>query len=85
MAESSRIENSTTFFHFSGAKECSEELIDAGADVNAKGSNESTPLILAANGGHIGVVKVLLKHPKIRIHEQVCVQEVISNLWTCFV
>lgn len=49
----------------------SEVLISAGADVNARGYNGNTPLILAANGGHAGIAKLLLKHPDIKINEQV--------------
>ena len=56
----------------SGATEAGEMLINARADVNTKGSNESTPLILAANGGHVGITKVLLRSPRINVHEQVC-------------
>jgi ankyrin repeat protein len=48
-----------------------EVLINAGADVNAKGYNGNTPLILAANGGHTGVARLLLNHPNISIHDQV--------------
>ena len=40
--------------------------------MNSKGYNGNTPLILAANGGHAGIAKLLLKHPHIRIHEVVC-------------
>ena len=46
-------------------------LVDAGAGVNAKGYNGSTPLILAANGGHSSIAKFLLQHPNINIHEVV--------------
>ena len=60
-----------TFTLLSGVTEAVELLVGGGADINAKGSNESTPLILAANGGHVGVTKLLLKNPKISIHEQV--------------
>ena len=58
-------------FLCSGATESGELLINAGANVNAKGSNDSTPLILAANGGHVGIAKLLLKQPKVNVHEQV--------------
>ena len=47
-------------------------LINAGADVNAKGHNGNTPLILAANGGHTNITKVLLRHPNIKVNEVVC-------------
>ena len=60
-----------TFTLLSGVTEAVELLVGGGADINAKGSNESTPLILAANGGHVGVTEPLLKNPKISIHEQV--------------
>ena len=46
-------------------------LIGAGADVNAKGYNGNTPLILAANGGHTSIARLLLGHPNINIHEVV--------------
>ena len=55
----------------SGSVEATEMLVDAGADVNTKGCNGSTPLILAANGGHSSIAKFLLQHPNINIHEVV--------------
>ena len=60
-----------TFTLLSGVTEAVELLVGGGADINAKGSNESTPLILAANGGHVGVTELLLKKNQISIHEQV--------------
>ena len=60
-------------FFFSGSMEVVEMLISAGADVNVKGYNGNTPLILAANGGHTGIAKLLLKHPDIKVHDQVSV------------
>ena len=39
--------------------------------MNTKGYNENTLLILAANGGHVGVARLLLNHPNINIHDQV--------------
>ena len=39
--------------------------------MNTKGYNGNTPLILAANGGHAGVARLLLNHPNIDIHDQV--------------
>ena len=58
-------------FLFSGCTAVAEVLINAGADVNARGYNGNTPLILAANGGHAGVARLLLNHPNISIHDQV--------------
>ena len=59
--------------HCSGSTEATEILIDAGADVNAKGCNGNTPLILAANRGHTSIIRLLLRHQNIRINEVVCV------------
>ena len=59
------------YLSFSGDTEAVELLVGGGADINAKGSNESTPLILAANGGHVGVTELLLKTPQVSVHEQV--------------
>ena len=59
------------FIIFSGSVAVAEVLISAGADINAKGYNGNTPLILAANGGHAGIAKLLLKHPDIKVNEQV--------------
>ena len=56
---------------YSGSTEASEVLINAGADVNAKGHNGNTPLILAAHGGHTSIARLLLGHPNIKIHEVV--------------
>ena len=39
--------------------------------MNSKGYNGNTPLILAANKGHAGIAKLLLKHPHIKVNEQV--------------
>ena len=55
----------------SGSTEATEVLVGAGADVNAKGYNGNTPLILAANGGHTNIARLLLGHPNINIHEVV--------------
>ena len=55
----------------SGSTEATEVLVGAGADVNAKGYNGNTPLILAANGGHTSIARLLLGHPNINIHEVV--------------
>ena len=44
----------------SGHIETGEVLIEAGADVNAKATNGSTALIIAAGGGHTETVKALL-------------------------
>ena len=57
-------------------------MVISGVDINAKGYNESTPLILAANGGHVGVIELLLKNPKISVHEQVLllIFPVITNV-----
>ena len=54
-------------------------LISAGANVNAKGSNDSTPLIVAANGGHVSIAKLLLKQTKVNVHEQVHVCVICLN------
>jgi ankyrin repeat protein len=37
-------------------------LIEKGADVNAASKDEWTALLLAASGGHVDVVKMLLAH-----------------------
>ena len=55
----------------SGCIAVAKVLIDAGADVNAKGCNGNTPLILAANGGQADIARLLLNHPNIDIHDQV--------------
>ena len=39
--------------------------------MNAKGYIGNTPLILAANGGHTSIARLLLNHPNISIHDQV--------------
>ena len=64
--------SATIKFLCSGYSEAAEVLINAGADVNAKGYNGNTPLILTANAGHTHIAKLLLKHPDIKIHEVVC-------------
>lgn len=45
----------------SGCKNIVNALIDKGADVNAKGKNEKTPLHWAAENGYLGIVKALIK------------------------
>lgn len=44
-----------------GSVECVENLLNAGADVNAHGLQYRTALMLAAENGHAGVVSALLK------------------------
>ena len=56
---------------YSGSTEATEVLVDARTDVNAKGYNGNTPLILAANGGHTSIIRLLLRHPNIKINEVV--------------
>ena len=46
-------------------------MLDGNADVNAKSVEGYTPLMYAANTGRTALAKFLLKHPKIKIHEQV--------------
>ena len=53
---------------YSGSTEATEVLINAGADVNVSGYNGNTPLILAADKGHTGIAKLLLKHPDIKVN-----------------
>ena len=48
-----------------------EMLIDAGANVNSKNSNEVTPLIIAAVQGH-KVLRILANHPGILLASHVC-------------
>lgn len=45
----------------SGCKDIVNALTDKGADVNAKGKNEKTPLHLAAHHGHREIVKALIE------------------------
>ena len=54
-------------------------MMNAGADINSKGYNGNTPLILTANAGHTHIAKLLLKHPDIKIHEVVRVH-LYSNI-----
>jgi ankyrin repeat protein len=42
-----------------GHTETAKALIDAGADVNAKGKGNKTALMLAAKMGHTGIVEIL--------------------------
>ena len=65
---------------YSGSIEVTEMLVDTGADVNAKGYNGYTPLILAANGGHTSIIRMLLRHPNINIHEVVCMHYTLCTL-----
>lgn len=44
-----------------GDKEAVERFLDAGADVNATDGLESTPLMYAAQKGHLGVAELLLE------------------------
>lgn len=67
------ITNFCIFCSSSGSVECGKALVGAGADVNAKGFNGNTPLILATNGGHVDMVRMLLNNPDIKLHEQVLV------------
>lgn len=53
--------------------EVAQVLISAGADVNSKNNKCATPLIIAAVKGHHSVLRVLAKHPKINLHEQVSI------------
>lgn len=45
---------------FEGRDALFDRLLEAGADVNARAPNLSTPLMLAARNGHMGVVRRLL-------------------------
>jgi ankyrin repeat protein len=45
-----------------------EALVRRGADLNGEDYSQNTPLIEAANGGHIDVVKFLLKQPGINVN-----------------
>ena len=38
------------------------ELIEEGADVNARGPRDSTALMFAAGAGHVDIVKILVEH-----------------------
>ena len=58
-------------YYNSGSTAVAEVLINAGADVNVSGYNGNTPLILAADRGHTGIAKLLLKHPDIKVNDQV--------------
>lgn len=48
---------------FEGREALFDRLLKAGADVNARAPNLSTPLMLAARNGHMGVVRKLLSNP----------------------
>ena len=52
--------------------EATEVLLDSGGDVNARSRRGLTPLNISAAKGNISVLKILLKHPKIDLHVQVC-------------
>ena len=51
--------------------EATKCLLDGNADVNTKTVEGLTPLMYAAQMGHVAAAKVLLSHPKIQIHDQV--------------
>ena len=46
-------------------------LVDGGADVNVTGPDGTTPVILAAAGGHVALLRMLVAQPKININTQV--------------
>lgn len=51
-------------------------MLDGNADVNAKSVEGYTPLMYAANTGRTALAKFLLKHPKIKIHEEVWMSKI---------
>lgn len=46
-------------------------LLDGGADPNTKGIDGFTPVLKAMFGGDIRALKVLVKHPKTDIYQEV--------------
>ena len=46
-------------------------LIDHGANLNSINKKGATPLIVAAIQGHQSVLRVLVSHPKTKLHQQV--------------
>lgn len=53
---------------FEGREALLDDLVAAGADVNAPAPNQATPLMLAARNGHIGFVRRLLVNPRTELN-----------------
>ena len=51
--------------------EATQLLIDHGAKLNSINKKGATPLIVAAVQGHHSVLRILVNHPQIKLHEQV--------------
>lgn len=55
---------------YSDEDEAAKLLIDVGANVNSKNLKGATPLVIAAVKGHYSVLRLLVNHPSIQLHEQ---------------
>lgn len=74
---------------YSDEDEAAKLLIDVGANVNSKNLKGATPLVIAAVKGHYSVLRLLVNHPSIQLHEQVryrfgCIVYPNHYLHACF-
>lgn len=63
-----------------------EQLVCAGADMNARNKRRQSPLHVAVNKGHIGVVKVLMKlnaHPSLQVSQRQLILTNYFNNYYC--